>query len=98
MQAPQFAIATANLACKNAFLFLVTHCPIFIAPSSASTLLQCGFQYCRWSCSPHATRCGFVPHYNPGTIVGRTYSVLLSTPTLHTDETVHDDAEMREEQ
>jgi hypothetical protein len=39
----QFAIATANLACQIAFLFLATpgHGPIFIASISASTLLQC---------------------------------------------------------
>jgi hypothetical protein len=55
----QFATATANLASQNAFLFLATHGPIFIAPSSgssqrpqASTLIQCGFQYRRWNCSP----------------------------------------------
>jgi hypothetical protein len=57
----QFATATANLASQNAFLFLATHGPIFIASSSshwqrpqarASTLIQCGFQYRRWNCSP----------------------------------------------
>jgi hypothetical protein len=58
----QVAIAMANLACQNAFLFLATHGPMLIAASSASTLLQCGIQYCLWtrSCSPHAatgTRC-----------------------------------------
>ena len=30
MRALQFAIATVNLACQNAFLFLATHGPIFI--------------------------------------------------------------------
>ena len=40
----QFATATANLASQNAFLFLATHGPIFIASSSSATLIQCGFQ------------------------------------------------------
>ena len=52
MRALQFATATANLASQNAFLFLVTHGPIFIASSSSATLIQCGFQYRRWNCSP----------------------------------------------
>ena len=52
MRALQFAAATANLASQNAFLFLVTHGPIFIASSSSATLIQCGFQYRRWNCSP----------------------------------------------
>ncbi len=34
----QFATATANLAPQNAFLFLATHGPIFIASSSSATL------------------------------------------------------------
>jgi hypothetical protein len=46
---------------QNAFLFLATHGPIFIASSSSATLIQwrrrlpgpqCGFQYRRWNCSP----------------------------------------------
>jgi hypothetical protein len=37
MRALQFATATANLACQNAFLFLATHGPIFIASSSSAT-------------------------------------------------------------
>jgi predicted ATPase len=45
MPALQFATATANLASQNAFLFLATHGPIFIAASSSATLIQCGFQY-----------------------------------------------------
>jgi hypothetical protein len=45
MRALQFATATANLACQNAFLFLATHGPMCIASSSAATLIQCGFQY-----------------------------------------------------
>ena len=45
MLALQFATATANLASQNAFLFLATHGPIFIASSSSATLVQCGFQY-----------------------------------------------------
>ncbi len=63
MRALHFAIATANLACQVAFLFLAAHSPMCIASSPASTLrlLQCGFQpsaYCLWNCSPHATaRC-----------------------------------------
>ncbi len=52
MLAVQFANATANLAAQNAFLFLATHGPIFIASSSSATLIQCGFQYRRWNCSP----------------------------------------------
>jgi len=52
MLALQFATATANLASQNAFLFLATHGPIFIASSSSATLIQCGFQYRRWNCSP----------------------------------------------
>ena len=54
MRALQFATATANLACQNAFLFLATHWhgPMCIASSSAATLIQCGFQYRRWNCSP----------------------------------------------
>ena len=58
MRALQFATATANLACQNAFLFVATHGPMCIASSSAVTLIQCasGFQYCgycrRWKCSP----------------------------------------------
>ena len=54
MRALQFATATANLASQNAFLFLATHGPIFIASSSSATpsLIQCGFQYRRWNCSP----------------------------------------------
>ena len=58
MRALQFAIATANLASQIAFLFLATHRdgPSYIAcayaSSSAATLLQCGFQYCLWNCSP----------------------------------------------
>ncbi len=47
MLALQFATATANLASQNAFLFLATHGPIFIASSSSATLIQCGFQYRR---------------------------------------------------
>jgi hypothetical protein len=43
MLALQFATATANLASQNAFLFLATHGPIFIASSSSATLIQCGF-------------------------------------------------------
>ena len=38
MLALQFATATANLASQNAFLFLATHGPIFIAASSLLTL------------------------------------------------------------
>ena len=38
----QFATATANLASQNAFLFVATHGPIFIASSSSATLIQCG--------------------------------------------------------
>jgi hypothetical protein len=38
MLALQFATATANLASQNAFLFLATHGPIFIASSSSATL------------------------------------------------------------
>ncbi len=62
----QFATATANLASQNAFLFLATHGPIFIASSSshwqrpqASTLIQCGFQYRRWNqlLTHPSTRC-----------------------------------------
>ena len=57
----QFATATANLASQNAFLFLATHGPIFIASSSSATLIQlcwCGFQYRRWNCPPiPPTRC-----------------------------------------
>ncbi len=34
MLALQFATVTANLASQNAFLFLATHGPIFIAPSA----------------------------------------------------------------
>jgi hypothetical protein len=34
MLALQFATVTANLASQNAFLFLATHGPIFIASSS----------------------------------------------------------------
>ncbi len=53
MLALQFATATANLASQNAFLFVATHGPIFIASSSSATLtqkiLQCGFQYRRWN-------------------------------------------------
>ena len=41
MLALQFATATANLASQNAFLFLATHGPIFIASSSSATLIQC---------------------------------------------------------
>ena len=41
MPALQFATATANLASQNAFLFLATHGPIFIASSSSATLIQC---------------------------------------------------------
>jgi hypothetical protein len=64
MLALQFATATANLASQNAFLFLATvyttpgHCQwhgqifIRVASSSSATLIQCGFQYRRWSCSP----------------------------------------------
>jgi hypothetical protein len=52
MLALQFATATANLASQNAFLFLATHGPIFIASSSSATLIQCGFQYRRRNCSP----------------------------------------------
>ena len=52
MRALPFATATANLASQNAFLFLATHGPIFIASSSSATLIQCGFQYRRWNCSP----------------------------------------------
>jgi hypothetical protein len=52
MPALQFATATANLASQNAFLFLATHGPIFIASSCSATLIQCGFQYRRWNCSP----------------------------------------------
>ena len=52
MPALQFATATANLASQNAFLFLATHGPIFVASSSSATLIQCGFQYRRWNCSP----------------------------------------------
>ena len=52
MRALQFATATANLASQNAFLFLATHGPSFIASSSSATLIQCGFQYRRWNCSP----------------------------------------------
>ena len=37
MLALQFATATANLASQNAFLFLATHGPIFIASSSSAT-------------------------------------------------------------
>ena len=37
MRALQFATATANLACQNAFLFLATHGPMCIASSSAVT-------------------------------------------------------------
>ena len=37
MLALQFAAATANLASQNAFLFLATHGPIFIASSSSAT-------------------------------------------------------------
>jgi hypothetical protein len=44
MLALQFATATANLAPQDAFLFLATHGPIFIASSSSATLIQCGFQ------------------------------------------------------
>jgi hypothetical protein len=51
MLALQFATATANLASQNAFRFLATHGPIFIASSSSATLVQCGFQYRRWDCS-----------------------------------------------
>ncbi len=44
MLALQFATATPNLASQNAFLFLATHGPIFIASSSSATLItQCGF-------------------------------------------------------
>ncbi len=32
---------------QNAFLFLATHGPSFIASSSSATLIQCGFQYRR---------------------------------------------------
>ena len=39
MRALQFATATANLASQNAFLFLATHGPIFIASSSSATLI-----------------------------------------------------------
>jgi hypothetical protein len=56
MRALQFATATANLASQNAFLFLATHGPIFIASSSSATLIRCGFQYCRWNCSPAERR------------------------------------------
>jgi hypothetical protein len=52
MRALQFATATENQASQNALLFLATHGPIFIASSSSATLVQCGFQYCRWKCSP----------------------------------------------
>ena len=45
MRALQFATATANLASQNAFLFLATHGPIFIASSSSATLIRCGFQF-----------------------------------------------------
>jgi hypothetical protein len=60
MRVLHFAIAMSNLACQSAFLFLATYGPMLIASSSASTLLQCGIQYCLWtrSFSPHAaTRC-----------------------------------------
>ena len=40
MRALQFATATTDLASQNAFLFLATHGPIFIAPSSSATLVQ----------------------------------------------------------
>ena len=39
MRALQFATATANLASQNAFLFLATHGPIFIASSFSATLM-----------------------------------------------------------
>ncbi len=39
MRALQFATATVNLASQNAFLFLATHGPNFIASSSSATLL-----------------------------------------------------------
>ena len=40
MRALQFAIETVNLACQNAFLFLATHGPIFIALSFSATLIR----------------------------------------------------------
>jgi hypothetical protein len=48
-----FAIATANLACEVAFLFLAAHCPmtpIYIASSFASSadFTEC----CLWNCNP----------------------------------------------
>jgi hypothetical protein len=49
MRALQFATATANLASQNACLFLAIHGPIFNASSSSATLIQRGFQYCRWN-------------------------------------------------
>ena len=52
MRALQFATATANLACQKAFLFLAAHGPMCISAFSSATLIQCGFQYCRWNCSP----------------------------------------------
>ncbi len=57
MRASQFAIATANLARQNAFLFLATHGPMRIASSSASTLLQYEFQYCPGAAHHATTRC-----------------------------------------
>ncbi len=61
MLALQFATATANLASQNAFLFLATHGPIFIASSSSATLIRCGFQYRRWS------RFQLLSHWHPST-------------------------------
>jgi hypothetical protein len=67
MLALQFAIATVNLASQNAFLFLATHSPIFIASSSSATLIQCGFQYRRWNCSHPPTRCEDDRFFQPET-------------------------------
>ena len=39
MRALQFATATANLACQNAFLFLAAHSPMCISASSSATLI-----------------------------------------------------------
>jgi hypothetical protein len=61
MRALQFAIATANLASQIALLFLATRGPIFIASSSAATLLQCGFQYCQCLRRELLPHCGIPP-------------------------------------